>query len=87
MCTVGVAAMAMDETRPERESRTMSDDDEMPCVLDECRFFDTATGEWGYEVLCVSAFHGHRESCPGEHEMMRFPAAAVVGAGTDKETP
>jgi hypothetical protein len=38
-------------------------------------------------VLCVSAFHGHRESCPGEHEMMRFPAAAVVGAGTDKETP
>jgi hypothetical protein len=61
----------------------MNDDDEMPCVLDECRFFDTATGEWGYEVLCVSAFHGHRESCPGEHEMMRFPAAAVVGAGSD----
>jgi diadenosine tetraphosphate (Ap4A) HIT family hydrolase len=74
MCTVGVAAMAMDETRPERESRTSMNDE-----------------WWVAELKRWQQFRGHLalvpaiDACLAEIERLR--AAAVVGAGSDKETP
>lgn len=41
------------------------------CVLDELRFFDTVSREWGYDVVCLLVGHYDR-TCPGEHEMFRY---------------
>lgn len=46
------------------------------CILDECRFYDPVTGEWGYAVVCVRTSHADRDRCPGEHEMFRTTRSA-----------
>lgn len=38
-------------------------------VLDEARFFDAETGEWGYVVICCEPTHA---PCPAERELFRF---------------
>lgn len=42
------------------------------CILDEARFFDSASGEWGYAVICVAA-----HDCGHHREMFRQPEFAV----------
>lgn len=47
-------------------------DDE--CILDEAKFFDPATKQWGYAVICCEPSHQKRpEPCPSEREMFRLP--------------
>lgn len=46
-----------------------TEDGDLPCHLDEARFFDPSTGEWGYVVICVQPDHA---PCPSEREMFRF---------------
>jgi hypothetical protein len=40
------------------------------CLLDEWRFFDSATQQWGYEIVCLTDSHRNRK-CPREGEMFR----------------
>lgn len=46
-----------------------------PCVLDEARFVDPETKEWGYAVICTNSTHKGPEPCPEEREMFRLPHA------------
>lgn len=45
------------------------------CILDEARFFDPETREWGYAVICCHPDHMKLLTpCPSEREMFRIPA-------------
>lgn len=44
--------------------------DEWGCELDEQRFFDSETKEWGYEIVCVNQSHKNIK-CPAEREILR----------------
>lgn len=49
----------------------MNDHERYPdCVLDTTRFFDPATGQWGYAVDCFAEDHAGA-ACPAEREMFR----------------
>jgi hypothetical protein len=40
------------------------------CLLDEWRFFDPATQQGGYEIVCLN--DAHKQRCPREGEMFRL---------------
>lgn len=43
-----------------------------PCILDEARFFDPVTRQWGYAVVCSNPTHKGPNPCPAEREMFRL---------------
>lgn len=54
------------------------------CILDEARFFDPETGEWGYEVVCEHPDHRKLpDRCPTEREMFRRPARVLGNDGQE----
>lgn len=45
--------------------------DEAGCLLDEQRFFDAETKQWGYDIVCLNDTHKNIK-CPSEREIFRL---------------
>lgn len=45
--------------------------DEWGCELDEQRFYDSETKQWGFDIVCLNKAHKNVK-CPSEREILRL---------------